>query len=146
MLIATSNAGAEVIRQDIKDNKKLDMVKEDLIDYLLTNNVFRPEFINRFDAVVVFKPLTKDNLLAICQLMLKKLNDNLKDKGITFEITQELKEKIVELGYSPQFGAREMKRVIQNKVENVLAKAVLSGKLKRGNRVKVDKDFNLIIS
>jgi len=146
IIIATSNAGAEVIREDIKKDKKLDIVKEDLLDFLFKKGIFRPEFINRFDAVVVFKPLSKRNLLDIAQLMLKKLAENLRDKGIEFEITQELKEKIVELGYSPEFGAREMRRVIQDKVENVLANALLSGKLKRGNKVKVNsKDFSLII-
>ena len=146
IIIATSNAGAEVIREDIAKDKKLDIIKEDLLDYLLKKGIFRPEFINRFDAVVVFKPLTKENLLDIAQLMLKKLAENLRDKGIEFEITQELKEKIVELSYSPEFGAREMRRVIQDKVENVLANALLSGKLKRGNKVKVNpKDFSLII-
>ena len=112
----------------------------------MKKGIFRPESINRFDAVVVFKPLTKENLLGIAQLMLKKLAENLRDKGIEFEITQELKEKIVELGYSPEFGARQMRRVIQDKVQNILANALLSDKLKRGNKVKVDpKDFSLII-
>ena len=146
LIIATSNAGAEIIREDIRENKKLSIVKEDLLDYLFRDNIFRPEFINRFDAVVVFKPLTKENLLLICGLMLKKLGDNLRDKGIDFEITSEIKKKIVELSYSPQFGAREMKRVIQNKVENVLAEAVLRGIIKRGNKVKVEaENFSLVI-
>ncbi|MCD6500767.1 ATP-dependent Clp protease ATP-binding subunit [bacterium] len=147
IIIATSNAGAEVIREDIAEDKKLDIIKEDLLDYLLKKGIFRPEFINRFDAIVVFKPLSRENLLDIAQLMLKKLAENLRDKGIEFEITQGLKEKIAELGYSPEFGAREMRRVIQDKVENVLATAILSGKLKRGDMVKVNpKNFSLIIT
>jgi ATP-dependent Clp protease ATP-binding subunit ClpC len=147
IIIATSNAGAEVIRQDIEKNKKLDMVKDDLLDYLFRQGVFRPEFINRFDAVVIFKPLTKENLLDISQLMLDKLRKNLSDKGIEFEITEDLKEKIVELGYSPVFGAREIRRTIQNKVENVLANAILSGELKKGDKVRIEpENFELIIS
>ena len=146
IIIATSNAGAEIIREDIKKNKKLDIVKEDLLDELFKRRIFRPEFINRFDSVVVFKPLTKESLLSICQLMLKKLAENLRDKGIDFEISEVLKEKIVELSYSPQFGAREMRRVIQDKIENLLAKAILSGKIKRGNKIKIEPEkFNLII-
>ncbi len=149
VIIATSNAGAEIIREDIKRNKKLDIIKEDLLDYIFKKAIFRPEFINRFDAVVVFKPLTKENLLAISQLMFKKLSDNLRDKGIDFEITNELKEKIVELSYSPQFGAREMRRVIQNKVENLLAQGLLSAKIKRGDKVKIkverEEEFRLIV-
>jgi len=147
IIIATSNAGAEVIRQDIRENKKLDIIKAELLDYLFRQAIFRPEFINRFDAVVVFKPLTKKSLLDISQLMLEKLSKNLMDKGIEFEITEDLKEKIVELGYSPIFGAREMKRAIQNNVENVLAQAILSDELKKGDKVKVEpQKFELIIS
>lgn len=137
IIIATSNAGAEVIRQDIAKNKKMNLIKEDLLDYLFREKIFRPEFINRFDAVVVFKPLTKENLLLICQLMLQKLAQSLQEKGITLEITAELKEEIVKLGYSLQFGAREMRRVIQDNVENLLTEAILSDKLKRGKKVRV---------
>ncbi len=146
IIIGTSNAGSEIIRQDIERNKKMDLIKKDLLDYLFRQRTFRPEFINRFDAVVVFKPLSRENLLAISQLMLSRLKESLANKGIDFEITGDLREEMVELGYSPTFGAREMRRVLQNKVENVLAKAILSGKLKRGDRVKVKaRDFSLII-
>jgi len=145
IIIATSNAGAEIIWKDIKLDKRLDIVKEDLLGYLFEKAMFRPEFINRFDAVVIFKPLTKENLLDISQLMLEKLKKNLAAKHIELEITKALKEKIVELGYSPVFGAREMRRVIQEKVENVLAKALLSGELKRGNKVRMTKNFEVII-
>ena len=76
--------------------------------------------------------------------MLKSLAKHLKEKGIDFVITASLKEKIVELSYSPTFGAREMKRVIQDKVENVLAEALLSGALKRGDSAEIDSQFRLI--
>ena len=146
IIIATSNAGAEVIRQDINENKEMNIIKTELLDYLFRQNTFRPEFINRFDAVVIFKPLTKKNLLDISQLMLKKIKNNLLDKGIEFEITEELKQKIVELGYSPVFGAREMRRTIQNKVENSLADSILGNKIKKGNKIKVDpKSFEVVI-
>jgi len=146
IIIGTSNAGSEIIRQDIEKDRKMDMVKKDLLDHLFRQRIFRPEFINRFDAVVVFKPLSRENLLDIAQLMLNKLAENLADNGIGFEITQDLKEEIVKFGYSPTFGAREMRRVIQNKVENVLAEAILSSKLKRGDKIEVRaKDFSLII-
>ena len=79
--------------------------------------------------------------------MLGKLKENLKEKGIELIITESLKKKIVELGYNPVFGAREMRRVIQNKVENVLASALLSKELIRGNSVEIDpKGFKLIIN
>ncbi len=147
IIIATSNAGAEIIRQDISEDKTMDMVKEDLLDYLFKLGMYRPEFINRFDGVVIFKPLTEDNLMGIAHLMLDKLRRNLQDKGIKFESSPELQQKIVELSYNPAFGAREMKRVIQEKIENVLAEALLKGQLKRGSRVEINpKNFKLIIN
>ena len=93
-------------------------------------NIFRPEFVNRFDATVIFHPLTKDNLMKIAQLSFQSLQKNLKEKDIDFVITEPLKEKIVELSYKPEFGAREMRRVIQDKVENAVASALLSDKIK----------------
>lgn len=152
IIIATSNAGAEKIRQIIKiefteNGSPRTLPKKDLIDYLLKQGIFRPEFINRFDNVVVFNPLTKENLLLISQLMLNKLANNLRDKGIEFEITKEIKQKIVELSYSPEFGAREMKRVIQDKVENLLTQGILSDRLKRGNKVRIQTEpFSLEIT
>ena len=87
---------------------------------------------------MVFNPLSKENLLDIAELLLKGLKDGLSEKDIEFIITQPLKEKIVELSYSPQFGAREMKRVMQDKIENVLAKAILGEEIKRGDRVEIN--------
>jgi len=137
IIIATSNAGYQIILDALKKEGGWLDIKERLLDYLFTNAIFRPEFINRFDAVVVFKPLSRENLLAIAGLLLNKIKKNLSLKDIEFVISEPLKKEIVELSYNPIFGAREMKRVIQDKVENVLASAILSGKIKRGNRVEV---------
>lgn len=147
IIIATSNAGYKVILKALKEKVEWEGVKQKLLDYLFEKRMFRPEFINRFDAVVVFRPLTKENLLDISELMFQELKKNLKEKGINFIITEPLKEKIVELGYSPVFGARAMRRIIQDKVENVLAAALLSDKLKRGDKVEINpKGFKLIIN
>ena len=163
IIIATSNAGYQVILRVLEEiapssspflvedtsvsRETWDVVKKRLLNYIFEKGIFRPEFINRFNDVVVFLPLSKKNLLDISQLLLGKLKKNLKEKkGIEFIITEELKEKIVELGYSPIFGAREMQRVIQDRVENVLAKALLSGSLKRGSKIEISStDFSLII-
>jgi len=138
IIIATSNAGYQVILEAIKQKTEWLKVKEKLLDHLFETAVFRPEFINRFDAMVVFKPLSKENLLDIAELLFQKLKKSLAQKDIDFIITSVLKEKIAELSYDPTFGARQMQRVIQDKVENVLAQAILSGELKRGNKVEVE--------
>ncbi|MDP2951166.1 MAG: ATP-dependent Clp protease ATP-binding subunit [bacterium] len=145
IIIATSNAGSMLIRERVKQERKPEEIKQELIDYLIKENIYRPEFLNRFDAIVFFKPLGKKELLQIAQLMLAKLAQSLYDKGMIFEITLPLKEKIVELAYNPEFGAREMKRVIQNKIENVLSVALLNGTLKRGQRITLEPNSFVIV-
>lgn len=145
IIICTSNAGAGNIFKMVESGEKID--KDKLLNTLFEKNIFRPEFINRFDATVVFRPLTKDNLLDIAQLMLDSLKKNLKEKEIDFEITEPLKEKIVELSYKPAYGAREMRRVVQDKVENAVAQALLSDKIKKTDRFQIDPEtFELIIN
>ncbi len=147
IIICTSNAGSEIIWEDISKNKQLGIIKEELLSHFFEKGIFRPEFINRFDALVIFKPLTKENLVNISGLLLLDLQKNLKEKGIELKITQEIKEKIVDLSYNPEFGAREVKRVIQDKIGNNLAQALLSDKVKRGDKVEINPDkFDLIIS
>jgi ATP-dependent Clp protease ATP-binding subunit ClpC len=138
IIIATSNAGAEIIWEKLRETQKLEIIKEELLSYLIQNKIFTPELLNRFDGIIIFKPLTKESLLKIAELLLKKIQKQLKEKEIDFVITEPLKEKIVELSYDPKFGAREMQRVIQEKVGNVLAKAILSGRIKRGMRIEID--------
>ena len=138
IIIATSNAGYMIILKALKSKQPLSEVKEKLLNTLFEEATFRPEFINRFDAVVLFQSLTKEHLLSISQLMLNKLVKNLDKQGIEFVITEALKAKIVELGYNPTYGARNMQRTIQDKIENVLASSLLGGKIKRGDRVSLD--------
>lgn len=145
IIICTSNAGADIIFKQIEAKQALE--KDKLLDSLFEKNIFRPEFVNRFDATVIFHPLTKGNLMKIAQLSLQGLQKNLKEKDIIFEITEPLKEKIVELSYKPEFGAREMRRVIQDNVENAVASAMLSDILKKGDRFQVNaENFELIIN
>jgi ATP-dependent Clp protease ATP-binding subunit ClpC len=148
IIIATSNAGYQIIIDALEnDGRGWANIKKKILDFIFSNSIFRPELINRFDAVVVFRPLTKENLLSISELLLNKIKSNLFLKGIEFVITPELKEKIVELSYSPIFGAREMRRVIQDKVENVLAVGILSNKLIKGSSVKINpENFTLEIN
>lgn len=147
IIIATSNAGYKIILESVKSNEKWEGVRQRILDYIFEERIFRPELVNRFDAAVIFTPLSRQNLLDISQLMFNSLKKNLKEKGIELIVTEEIKEKIVELGYNPIFGAREMRRVIQDKVENNLASAFLSDELPRGCKVQINpKDFSLIIT
>ena len=144
IIICTSNAGADIIFKEIESAKAPE--KDALLSVLFERGTFRPEFINRFDATVIFHPLTKDNLLNIAQLTLKSLQKNLKEKEIDFEITEPLKLKIVELSYKPAYGAREMRRVVQDNVENVIAEALLSDKIKKGDTIEINPEtFEILI-
>lgn len=143
MIIATSNAGYRIIMDSVQKKISLEKIKQDILDYLFRQGVFRPEFVNRFDGVVVFEPLKREHLIKIAHLQLSQLKESLKEKHIEFIITDALKEKIVEISYEPVFGAREMQRVIQNKVGDTFASAMLSDKLKPGDKVKVTADFQL---
>ena len=145
IIIATSNAGSQIILKAIEQQAEWLELKNVILNFLFQKNVFKPEFINRFDSVVVFKPLTKENLLLIAQLMIKKTADKLKEKEIELIITEKLKQKIVDLSYDPSFGAREMKRVIQDKIENVLAQAVLSDQINKGDKIELDSETFQII-
>lgn len=138
IIICTSNAGAPMIFKSVESGKMIE--KDKLLSSLFDKGIFKPEFINRFDATVIFHPLTKDNLNKIAQIMLSGLQKNLKEKDIDLIITDPLKEKIVELSYKPEFGAREMRRVVQDKVENEVAKALLSDKITGGDKIEINPD------
>ena len=138
IIICTSNACADLIFKQVESGQNIE--KDKLLDSLFERNIFRPEFVNRFDASVIFHPLTKDNLMKIAQLSLQGLQKNLKEKDVDFQITEPLKEKIVELSYKPEFGAREMRRVIQDKVESVVATALLSDTIKKGDRFEINPE------
>lgn len=133
IIIATSNAGVEKL-SEITD-------KNSFIKYLIQQNIFKPEFLNRFDAVVMFHSLSKENIQAVTQLMLEKLNLNLKKThSLEIEITPQLVAKLSEIGFAPIFGARAMARVIQEKIEKIVAKDIIERKYKPGALIKIDVD------
>ncbi|MDD4358736.1 MAG: ATP-dependent Clp protease ATP-binding subunit [Candidatus Pacebacteria bacterium] len=145
IIISTSNAGYQIILNAIKENKPMDSIKQDILDYVFKQGLFRPEFINRFDATVIFKALTKENLLQIAELRFKKLQQNLLRKQINLNVPHKVKMQIVELSYNPEFGAREMRRVIQDKVENALAKAFLANQIKEGDTISINENFEITV-
>ncbi len=143
IIICTSNAGADMIFAQAESGKKID--KGAVFDTLFSKGIFKPELVNRFDAAVLFNVLTKENLMQIAQLMLSGTQKNLKEKGIDFIITEDLKEKIIGLSYKPEYGARQLRRVIQDSVENTVAQALLSDSIVKGDRIQIDpQDFKII--
>lgn len=137
IVIATSNAGADRIREYIDRGYKMEDFEQQFVDELISSNQFRPEFLNRFDEIVTFKPLEKPELLQVVDLMIKGVNKTLALQKISVEVEPKAKELLVEKGYDPRLGARPMRRVIQRVVENNVAKAILSGMVKPGSKVTI---------
>jgi len=106
---------------------------------------FRPEFINRIDESVVFHPLLKDQISGIADIQLQALSGRLADRDLTLTLTPGAKTQLVELGYDPVFGARPLKRAIQQWVENPLAQAILSGEFKSGDEIIADVEGDRLI-
>jgi ATP-dependent Clp protease ATP-binding subunit ClpC len=148
IIVMTSNVGAELIMRqgslgfqlkgNVEDEEKLsyrDMRKK-LTDSL--KRVFRPEFINRVDSVIVFRALSPDNIKQIVSLEIEKVSERLKENSIELELTDEAIDLLGELGYEREFGARPLKRVIQNKIEDKLSDALLAGDFTEGDTILVD--------
>jgi len=139
IIIATSNAGSEQIRENLQRGVIGEQMKKSLLEFLQKKAVFRPEFLNRFDAIVAFHPLSQVEIVQVAGLMLKALSDQMAEKEITLKFTQGAIDRLAKIGFDPVFGARPMRRAIQDKVENVLAESLLSGKIARGSTVVLDE-------
>lgn len=141
IIIATSNAGAEFIRQEVQKGTALDKdFNHRLLDHLQTNHLFRPELINRFDAVIIFKPLGEPEMLQITKLLLDDVTKRLAEQDITFTYDEKLLTKVAKEGYDPQFGARPLRRYVQDNVEDILAQKKLRDEIKRGDRLLMTID------
>ncbi len=138
IIIATSNAGTTYIQDATKREETADQIKTHLIETEL-REVYRPEFLNRFDGIIVFKPLEPGQILQIAKLMIKQVVKRLEPKGIGFEATDEAVQELADKGYDPQFGARPLRRVIQEQVDNAIANVLLEGKVKRRDTIVLDK-------
>ncbi len=151
LLIMTSNIGSKVIEkgggglgfefsgdsaEDSQYNRIKSLVNEELKQY------FRPEFLNRLDEIIVFRQLTKNEVKDIAEIMLKEVFSRLNDKGIKLDVTEAFKERLVEEGYNPSYGARPLRRAVMRLLEDSLAEEVLSGRIKDGDKALVDIDEN----
>jgi ATP-dependent Clp protease ATP-binding subunit ClpC len=138
ILIATSNAGTQFIQDQVAAGTSLIAIKNELLEREL-RTIYRPEFLNRFDDVIVFAPLTREDVVAIAYLSIVTVVERLKAKGIEFVVTDEAIHELAEQGYDPKFGARPLRRVIQEKVENPLADYLLKGQVGRRDTLIFDK-------
>ncbi len=146
IIIMTSNLGSNLILDSIEQNGTITEDTKHQVDALL-KNTFRPEFLNRLDDTVLFAPLTKDNVRDIVGLLLNKLEARLARQELKLEVTTAAKDAIIEGGYDVNFGARPLKRYIENYVETAVAKAILGGDMHEGDTILVDaKDGSITVS
>ncbi len=137
ILIATSNAGADKIRQYIEAGYQLEQFSEQIQNELISSGQFKPEFLNRFDEIAVFRPLTKPELLQVIDLILVGINKNLANQKVAVAVDDQAKLALVEAGYDPRLGARPMRRVVQRTVENIVAEKILTGELVPGSGIRL---------
>ena len=140
IIIVTSNAGANEIREKIAANVKIESFKEEFIENLISSGEFKPEFLNRFDEICLFKPLSKKDLKQILDLILKSVNKSLAPQKISVSLNDAAKDILVEKGYDPKMGARPMRRVVQKNVENIVAAAIISGRATPGSTLHITPD------
>ena len=141
IIIATSNAGSKRIQELISRGYDSISAEEIIVNDLIASREFRPEFLNRFDEIVVFEPLTKENLMQIIDLMIVGVNKTLAGQKITVSVTPEAKILLANLGYDPKLGARPMRRVIQRVVENTIARKMLSGEAQAGSNIEITPEI-----
>lgn len=149
IIIMTSNMGAETILENFEDLASVgEKHRQDIIEttqkeiFNMLKEHLRPEFLNRIDERIMFLPLTKDEIARILDIQLKKVRQQLSEKGINLEISDEVRTHLAVLGFDPQFGARPMKRVLQKELVNPLARFLLADEYQAGDTIKVSMDAN----
>jgi len=146
ILIMTSNIGSPYLLEGIGENGEIKPEAQEQVMNDLRGH-FRPEFLNRLDEIILFKPLTKDNIGGIVDLMVKELSDRLADQELSLELTDAARTQVIENGYDPVYGARPLKRYLQNYVETLAAKKILSGDVHAGDTLVLDvKDGEFVIN
>ncbi len=139
IIIMTSNIGAEVLLEGINENGDFKDGVEETVTGML-HKFFRPEFLNRIDETILFKPLGKDDITGILNLIIEDLNKRLEDREYKVMLTDSAKDKIIAEGYNANYGARPLKRYVQKTVETLAAKLILSGKVSEGDTITIDTD------
>lgn len=151
VIIMTSNVGSEFIRKETsfgfvtRDDARASYarMKETVLEQL--NKQFRPEFLNRVDEKIVFRPLSREDLAAIVDIMIQDINSRLEEKGLSLEITKKVKDFLVEKGYDPKLGARPLRRAIEEYIEDPLSEEVLKGKFGYGSKIRLSLEKDKIV-
>ena len=144
ILIATSNAGTSFIQEAVRSHMPMPEIERQLMESELKHH-FQPEFLNRFDNIIVFRPLTTEHVLDITRLMLRKVGERLAEQGVTISVSDEVIKELATLGFDPLFGARPLRRVIQEKVDSPIARLILEGRLERRDQIILESAGKLTV-
>jgi ATP-dependent Clp protease ATP-binding subunit ClpA len=145
IIIATSNAGADEIRRMIDSGENTDAAEAAFVETLINRGIFAPEFVNRFDEVVIFKPLAPQDLIQVIDLIIDGINMTLDAQKVHVALTDAAKQWLVEKGYDSKLGARPMRRMAQRYVENIVAKRLLEQSVVSGGVISLDvSDFEAL--
>ena len=145
ILIMTSNIGSTYLLDGIQSDGEISPQCEEMVHQDLRNH-FRPEFLNRLDEIIMFKPLTKENIGGIVDLLIKELNHRLADQELSLELTGEAKAYVIDGGYDPVYGARPLKRYLQKYVETLSARLILSGEIDAGDTILIDVENGELVA
>ena len=145
IIILTSNIGSSYLLEGIDEDGNILPENEELVMEQLRGS-FRPEFLNRLDEIIMFKPLTKDNIAGIVELLIKDINKRLSDRQIKIELTEDAKDYVVDHGYDPMYGARPLKRYLQKHVETLAAKVILADGLREGNSIIIKVEDGKLVA
>ncbi|MFZ2299561.1 MAG: AAA family ATPase [Candidatus Moraniibacteriota bacterium] len=141
VIIATSNAGASLIKSLVQEQTPIEIIRKQVLDHIVENNLFRLEFLGRFDGIIFFEPLKREELEAVAELKLKKFADRLKaEKNITITFASDVVAKIVEKGFEPEFGTRSLNRFIEDTIEDAVVKKIIAGEVSEGGILAVSGD------
>ena len=141
IIILTSNLGSQYLLDGIGADGEITNEAKEQVQTLL-HRTFRPEFLNRLDEIVFYKPLTKQEISKIVDLMIHSLSERLKEQQLGVELTEAARDYIVENGYDPIYGARPLRRYIQSNVENMIARRIIEGDVHEGTVMTVDANEN----
>lgn len=142
IIIATSNAGSQLILKTVRQRKELALLSPMIIDHIVEAGIYRPELINRFDNTVIFEPLDEREQSEVANLLLNQLYVRLNEQGYNISIHHDLLEILTRLGYSAEFGARQMHRVLQDIIEEKISQKIITGEIKKGDSITLRRsDF-----
>lgn len=146
VIIMTSNIGSDILLDSVKQNSKVTQAAKEQVEQIMKRS-FKPEFLNRIDDIIMFNPLTKEQLSSIIDLLFKEIQERLQDRQITINLTDAAKQFIADESYEPELGARPVKRYLQRNIETLIGKEIIKGTITDGSNVNLDvKDGKIVIA